>query len=96
MKWRFLKVLFLTAVICGITNVADAQKKKSSRKSTKRTTKSKTKTNVQAAVPTVDTTAVVVAPPPPPPPPNDSLPVKIIKKSLRTDEAVETLSLIHI
>lgn len=93
MKWRFLKVLFLTAVICGITNVADAQKKKSSRKSTKRTTKSKTKTNVQAAVPTVDTTAVVVAPPPPPPPPNDSLPVKIIKKSLRTDEAVETSAL---
>jgi hypothetical protein len=71
--------------------LADAQKK-GGKKSTKRTTKTKTKTNVQAAVPTVDSSTVAKAPVVEEKK-VDSLPVKVIKKSLRVDEAVETNAL---
>ena len=88
-------------VLClGIfTDVAVAQKKTTTKRAaTKRTTtrktaKSKTKAKIQPTVAQVDTVAappVVVAPPPPP---NDSLPIPVIKKSLRPDEAVETTML---
>jgi gliding motility associated protien GldN len=86
MKMRFLKCIFLVVLICGFADVAHAQKK-AARKSTKRSTKTKTKATIQATEPTVDTTAVVAAAPEPA---NDSLPIKLIKRSLRPDEAVET------
>ena len=90
MNTSFLKYLFITAILfLGAVNVADAQKKK---KSTKKTTKTKTKTNIQAAQPTEDPTPVVEATPPPAAAPAapDTLPLKVVKPSLRPDEAVET------
>ena len=91
MKSQLLRFVLLAVVFCGITNLADAQK----RKSTKRTAKTKTKAKVQSGgVGSVDTTASVqVAPPPPPPPKKDTLPVIKVKPSLRPDEAVETVAL---
>ena len=87
MQSRFLKYLFLAVVLCGSANIADAQKKKS----TKKTTKTKTKANIKPSVPSADTTAAVaVETPSTPPAANDSLPLKPIKVSLRPDEAVET------
>ncbi|MEI8052963.1 MAG: gliding motility protein GldN [Bacteroidota bacterium] len=86
MKSRLLKFLFLAVVFCGLANVADAQKP---RKSTKRSTKTKTKANIQATEATADT-AVVAAAPEVKEPVSDSLPIKIVKVSLRPDEAVET------
>jgi gliding motility associated protien GldN len=94
MKSRLLRCLLLAVLFCGITNLADAQ-----RKSTKRTTKTKTKAKIQAA-----NTATAEEPPPPPaeppvaaavapPPANDSLPIVKVKPSLRPDEAVETITL---
>ena len=88
MKSRFLKFLFLAVLLCGFANIADAQKKKS----TKKTTKTKTKANIQPAIASADTTAAVVVAAPPAPA-NDSLPLRPIKMSLRPDEAVETSGL---
>ncbi len=74
-------------------NVADAQTKKKTtrtptrtvkkRTTAKRTTNSKTKANINPSA-KVDT-AVVIAPPPK----IDSLPIPIVKKSLRPDDAIE-------
>jgi gliding motility associated protien GldN len=99
MKKRFVKYLLLALCLGIFTDVAVAQKKTTTKRAaTKRTTtrktaKSKTKAKIQPTVAQVDTVAappVVVAPPPPP---NDSLPIPVIKKSLRPDEAVETTML---
>ena len=98
MKKRFVKYLLLALCLGIFTDVAVAQKKTTTKRAaTKRTTtrktaKSKTKAKIQPTVAQVDTVAaplVVVAPPPP----NDSLPIPVIKKSLRPDEAVETTML---
>jgi len=86
MKSNLLRYLFLAIVFCSIANAAHAQKP---RKSTKRSTKTKTKANIQSTEPTADTT-VAVAPPPAKEAATDSLPLKVIKVSLRPDEAVET------
>ncbi len=83
LKYLFVIVVFFISM--GITN---AQKVK---KATKKTTKTKTATNVQPSIPTAD----AVAPPPPAAPiepKKDSLPIKAIKKSLRLDDAVETVT----
>lgn len=97
MKKRFVKYLLLALCLGIFTDVAVAQKKTTTKRAaTKRTTtrktaKSKTKAKIQPTVAQVDTVAaplVVVAPPP-----NDSLPIPVIKKSLRPDEAVETTML---
>lgn len=99
MKKRFVKYLLLALCLGIFTDVAVAQKKTTTKRAaTKRTTtrktaKSKTKAKIQPTVAQVDTVAappVVVAPPPPP---NDSLPIPVIKKSLRPDEPVETTML---
>ena len=61
------------------------RKKRTVKKRTtaKKTTNSKTKANISPAVP-VDT-AVVIAPPPK----IDSLPIPVVKKSLRPNDAIE-------
>lgn len=82
-------MLLLSVIFVGLADSTLAQK----RKSTKRSTKTKTKANIQATAPSEDTIAAVVAAPPPPPPPVDSLPMKVVKPSLRPDEAVETTTL---
>jgi gliding motility associated protien GldN len=89
MKIGMFKYLFLAVVLIGSADTTFAQKKK---KSVKKTTKTKTKAKIQSTAPTEDVVATPVAPPPPPPA-NDSLPLKVIKKSLRPDEAVETSAL---
>lgn len=87
MKIGMFKYLLLAAVLIGSVDATFAQKKK---KSVKKTTKTKTKAKIQSTAPTEDVVANPIAPPPPA---NDSLPLKVIKKSLRPDEAVETSSL---
>jgi len=87
MKSNLLRYLFLAIVFCGVANAAHAQKP---RKSTKRSTKTKTKASIQATEATADTTAPVVAAPPAKEESMDSLPIKVVKVSLRPDEAVET------
>ena len=86
MKIGMFKYLLFAVLLIGSANQTFAQKKK---KSVKKTTKTKTKAKIQSTAPTEDVVAAPVAPPPPPPA-NDSLPLKVIKKSLRPDEAVET------
>ena len=70
-----------------IGNVADAQAKKKrtvkKRTTAKKTTNAKTKANINPAA-TTDT-AVVIAPPPK----IDSLPIPVVKKSLRPNDAIE-------
>ena len=99
MKKRLMKYLVMVTCLCLFAVVADAQTKKKTttkraatkRPSTRKTTKSKTKASIQPTVAQVDTVAVAAVEPPPPM--NDSLPIPIIKKSLRPDEAVETTML---
>jgi len=96
MKKRLVKCMLLAMCLCLFAGIAEAQKKTTKRTATKRTStrktaKSKTKATINptvAVTDTVKTVAVVI-----PPPPFDSLPVPIIKKSLRPDEAVETTML---
>ncbi len=85
MKKTFLRVLFLVVLIGGFSDVAFAQKKKTTRKSTKRTTKTKTNTKIQPTEATVDTVATVAAVAEPA---VDTL-IKPVKKSLRRDAAVD-------
>lgn len=94
MKKRLVKFLLLAICFCMFAGVADAQKKTTKKRvatkraTTRKTAKSKTKATINptvAVTDTVKTVAVVL-----PSPPNDSLPIPIIKKSLRPDEAVET------
>ena len=96
MKKRLVKYLLLVICLCLFTSIAEAQKKTTKRAATKRattrkTTKSKTRATINPTVAAADTikpVAVVI-----PPPVFDSLPVPVIKKSLRPDEAVETTML---
>ncbi len=70
-----------------IGNVADAQAKKKrtvkKRTTAKKTTNSRTKANISPAV--ASDTAIVIAPPPK----IDSLPIPVVKKSLRPNDAIE-------
>lgn len=99
MKKRLFKYLALAICFCLFTNVIEAQQKKKSttkrsatkRATTRKTTKSKTKTTINPTIPVTDTVKPVVVAPLPPV--NDSLPIPVIKKSLRPDEAVETTML---
>ena len=96
MKKRLVKYLVLVICLCLFTGIAEAQKKTTKRAATKRattrkTTKSKTRATINPTVAAADTikpVAVVI-----PPPVFNSLPVPVIKKSLRPDEAVETTML---
>ncbi len=94
MKTRFVKYLILAMCFGVFANIAEGQKK-TTRTSTKRTTRktanAKTKTTVKPTVAVEDTTkAVAKVIPTPVAVFNDSLPVPVVKKSLRPDEAVET------
>lgn len=88
MKKSFVKILILSVLVCVIADTAMAQRR-SSKRSSRKSTSTKTKTNIQAPAADTVATAKVEAPPPV----NDSLPIKAIKKSLRPDEAVETIAL---
>ncbi|MBL7694275.1 MAG: gliding motility protein GldN [Ferruginibacter sp.] len=98
MNKQLCKYLALAICFCLFAGVVDAQtKKKTTRSATKRTTtrktaKSKTKATINPTVPVTDTvkTVAVAAPVAPV---NDSLPIPVVKKSLRPDEAVETTTL---
>jgi len=96
MKTRIVKYFLLAFCLGLITNVADAQKKKPTRAAQKRTTRktttNKTRTTVNPTVAVEDTVKPVVTAPVELAPPRrtDSLPIKMVKKSLRPDEAVET------
>ena len=92
MKRSFLKCMFLCLAVCFTANYAMAQKKVP-RKSVKRTSGSKTKANIEASVPSADNNPVVAAVAPAEAPKVDSLPIPVIKRSLRPDEAVETSTL---
>lgn len=95
MNKRLMKYLFLAICLGVFTDVAVAQKKKTTtrtatkRNTTRKTTKAKTKTQIQPTEAKTDTVAAVVAAPVEAPV-NDSLPIKPVKKSQRPDEAVET------
>ena len=88
MKNIIVKCLMLALCFGIIGNVADAQAKKKAtrtvkkRTTAKRTTNSKTKANINPSA-KVDT-AVVIAPPK-----VDSLPIQVVKKSLRPNDAIE-------
>jgi len=98
MKKRLVKYLLLAICFCMFAGVVEAQKKPTTKRAatkrptTRKTTKTKTKATINPTVATVDTVKTVAVAPPPPPL-NDSLPIPIIKKSLRPDEAVETTML---
>ncbi len=91
MNSKVLRFLFLTFGLIVLVNVADAQK----RRSTKRTTKTQTNANINASQPVADSTAVAAAPAPAKDSTkNDTLVmIKPVKVSLRPDEAVETSAL---
>ncbi len=85
MKKIIVKCLFAALCLGVITNSAEAQTKKRTVK--KRTTAKKTQTAVKMNVkPAVDT---VVVPPQPQVAVVDSLPIPVVKKSLRNDDAIE-------
>jgi len=87
-----LKSLALFVFLCFAINIVHAQKKtvkkrsSSKRTNTTKTTKAKTKATISPTA-QVDSVATVAAAPPPK---VDSLPIPIVKKSLRRDEAVIT------
>ncbi len=90
MKNIMVKCLIMVLSCCVCYSAADAQAKKKKaptrtvkkRTTAKRTTTSKTKANISPSA-KVDT-AVVIAPPK-----IDSLPIPVVKKSLRPDDAIE-------
>jgi gliding motility associated protien GldN len=92
MKKQLIQFLLLVICLGVFANIAEAQKKgtrkATKRNTTKKTTTTKTKATIQPTVAQIDslatdTLASAAAV-------NDSLPLKIVKKSLRRDEAVET------
>jgi len=93
MKHTLLKFFLLLPFLFVFSNIADAQKKRTSTKrsntTTRKTTKGKTKATISPVqVDSLALAKVVVAPSIAPP--DDSLPLKKIRKSLRPDEAVDT------
>ncbi len=91
MKSNLFKYFLLMFGLIAISDVSMAQK---SRKSTKRTAKTKTKANIQATAPTtVDTTATVAAVQEKPAAPASDTLIKPVKKSLRPDQAVESMTM---
>jgi hypothetical protein len=90
MKNRIIKLCLLLAVLAFSVETVDAQQKKPVRKTTKRTTTKKPAStsrsnnaanNAAVAPPKVDTVK--------PAPPEAKLDIPPIKKSLRTDNAIE-------
>lgn len=88
MKKLFLKYFLLALCFGLMTEVADAQAKKRTvkkRTTAKKTTKPRSTNNIQQAQ--VDTVAAVAAAPEPLK--VDSLPIKVVKKSLRPNDAID-------
>jgi gliding motility associated protien GldN len=89
MKIIIVKCLVLVLCFGMISNIAESQAKKKApartvkKRTAQRTTNSKTKADINPAK--VDT-AVVIAPPAEK---NDSLPIQVVKKSLRPNDAIE-------
>ncbi len=94
MKKSFVKYLLLAMCLGVFASAAEAQKKGTrtvkKRTSTSKTAKGKTKAKIKQTIAVTDTVKNVVAVAAPV---NDSIPIKLVKKSLRPDEAVETSSL---
>lgn len=90
---HFVKYLLLMIVFVLVADAAVAQKKRTATKrgaTTRKTTKSKTKATIKPTA-QVDSVAIAAAAVVTPPAPTiDSLPIKVVKKSLRPDEAVDT------
>ncbi len=88
---KTFKYFLLMVFVCSFSLHANAQKGKKPRNAVKRnttkTTKAKAKTKVQQS--SADTLAVVKPPVPAPAVENDSLPIAIVKKSLRPNDAVD-------
>lgn len=101
MKKYFVKILFLTFVLGLLSSEVVAQKKKAKprtatkRAPTKKGAKGKKNVKVTTATIVTDSVAVAVAPVAAAPVAalNDSLPIPVVKKSLRPAEAVETSGL---
>ena len=97
MKKQVIKYFLLLMCLGVFTNIAEAQKKKTTkraatkRQTTRKSTKTKTKVNTQPTAPITDTVAAAVTIPTPVEPAR--LPIPQVKKSLRPDEAVETSTL---
>jgi gliding motility associated protien GldN len=93
MKKYFKYVALVICLAVFSVNVAEAQKKKAKartatkRGGTKKGAKGKKNVKVTTAATVTDPVVAAAAPPAPA---NDSLPIPVIKKSLRPDEAVET------
>ena len=75
---KFVKIIFLSAIIAGVSSDGYAQQRKSTKRTTPKTTTAKVEAESVAPAP-----AVV----------SDSLPVKMVKPSLRRDGAVEETAL---
>ncbi len=88
MKKQLFKYLLVLIGICLFAEAADAQNRRRAtrRTTTRRTTQPRTNTQIQ---PTADSVATAMIRPDSAMV-NDSLPIKVVKKSLRRDEAVET------
>lgn len=92
MKNINLKYLFVFVVFFASISISSAQQR--SNRASRRTTRQRTSSSVQASTPIADNKPVEVTPPPAAPAINyDSLPIKPIKRSLRLDDAVETVTL---
>ena len=81
---KFFVYFLLVGCLAGVTTICDAQAKKRTvkkRTTAKRTTNTKTKVSIN---PSKDTAVAVAAPPK-----IDSLPIPIVKKSLRSNDAIE-------
>ncbi len=101
MKTILIRFSLLFALVSAFALTADAQKTTKKRTATKRaavntktskTAKGKTKVKTSGGAATSDPNAAVVVAAPEPPK-ADSLPIKAVKKSLRTDAAVEMQTL---
>ncbi|MBK7882753.1 MAG: gliding motility protein GldN [Chitinophagaceae bacterium] len=91
MKKQLIQFLLLVTCLGVFDNVAEAQQKKrklTKRNTTKKTTQARANTTITPTdiqVDAIASDAITSAPAV-----NDSLPLKVVKKSLRRDEAVET------
>ncbi|UEG51159.1 gliding motility protein GldN [Ferruginibacter lapsinanis] len=96
MKKHLVKYFLISFCLCLVVNIADAQKKgrsatKRTGTTTRKTTKSKTKAKISPTASVDSLATAVVAPAPAAAPPTvDSLPIRVVKKSLRRDEAVDS------
>src|SRR5438045_7450516 len=80
---KFLVYFLLVGCLAGVTTVCDAQAKKRTvkkRTTAKRTTNTKTNVSINPSKDTVVTAAT---------PTVDSLPIPVVKKSLRSNDAIE-------